>query len=328
MKKKKIAGIITAACIVAVLGGTAVFYSRNSSERPTGNISEPISGKEPEDSLTAGIAKNSENPSDTAEEVPFETQDSKEAVLEEAVAADTEDSNSDLPDGNEWRKLFAARETDAEQETNPAQGINSALGTNGTQTDHAISFPYVIPGTDLTIEKVSGYDGIFLEDGSDSEVSGITSIVLKNNGETDVEYADITLNDNGEKLSFKISDIAAGSWAIVQEADKSGYTGGPYADCSADAAQAGRFEMSEDKVRVEENEEGSLTISNLTDEEIPCVRVFYKFYMKEENVYVGGITYTVKVTNLEADGTRKVTPSHYSAGSSKVVMIRTYDTAD
>lgn len=318
MKKKKIIGIIAIACIGAVLGGTAVIGRRGSSEN--------ISGKGQEDSLTADSEKSSEYASDTGEEISFEISDGQEAVLEEdAAAADTTDvtdSGSSLPDGNEWRKSFS------DQGTNPAQETNSTQGANDTETDNTISFPYVIPGTNLTIEKISGYNGIFLEDGSDSEVSGIASIVLRNSGETDVEYADITLDGDGGKLSFKISDIAAGSSVIVQEANKSGYTGGTYADCSADVAQVSGLEMSEDKVKVEESEDGSLTISNLTGEEIPCVRVFYKFYMDEENAYVGGITYTVKVTNLEANGTRRVTPSHYSTGYSKVVMIRTYDTAD
>ena len=94
-----------------------------------------------------------------------------------------------------------------------------------------------------------------------------------------------------------------------------------------DQAKTDEFEMSEDKVRVEETGEGSLRITNLTDEEIPCVRIFYKFYMEEEQTYVGGITYTAKVTGLSAGGSQTVTPSHYSSGNSLVMMVRTYDTA-
>ena len=94
-----------------------------------------------------------------------------------------------------------------------------------------------------------------------------------------------------------------------------------------DQAETDEFEMSEDKVRVEETGEGSLRITNLTDEEIPCVRIFYKFYMEEEQTYVGGITYTAKVTGLSAGGSQTVTPSHYSSGNSLVMMVRTYDTA-
>ena len=86
--------------------------------------------------------------------------------------------------------------------------------------------------------------------------------------------------------------------------------------------------MSEDKVQVEESGEQSLTVTNLTDEDIPAVRVFYKFYMEDEGTYVGGITYTAKLTGLSAGGSQTVSPSHYAAGSSRVMMVRTYDSAE
>ena len=86
--------------------------------------------------------------------------------------------------------------------------------------------------------------------------------------------------------------------------------------------------MSEDKVQVEESGEQSLTVTNLTDEDIPAVRVFYKFYMEDEGTYVGGITYTAKITNLGAGASQTITPSHYVQGSSRVMMVRTYDTAE
>ena len=44
--------------------------------------------------------------------------------------------------------------------------------------------------------------------------------------------------------------------------------------------------------------------------------------------YVGGITYTAKITNLDAGASQTITPSHYLKGSSKIMMVRTYDTAD
>ena len=70
------------------------------------------------------------------------------------------------------------------------------------------------------------------------------------------------------------------------------------------------------------------TVPNLTDQKIPAVRIFYKFYMEDEAAYVGGITYTAKITNLDAGTSQTITPSHYLKGSSKIMMVRTYDTAD
>ena len=77
---------------------------------------------------------------------------------------------------------------------------------------------------------------------------------------------------------------------------------------------------------VEETAEGSLLVTNITETDIPCIRIFYKFYMYDTNVYVGGITYTAKVTNLAAGASCIVTPSHYLQGYSKIIMVKTYDT--
>lgn len=306
MKNKKWIGIIVAVvCVVLIVVGIMAVKSSRKSETER-------------KSAVDDSAENSDGAIE-GEEIPFEVMDGSDAVLEddtEGSGADGSGVAGDLPDGSAWRNSQGSGGTGA--------GEN---GTDGTQGS-TISFPYAIPNTNLTIQSMASYDGIFLEDGSDVEVSGIASIIVKNEGATNVEYANIVINSEGAQLTFRASDIAAGASVVVQEANQTAYTETTYTSCSADVAELAEFEMSADKVKVEENEDGSLTITNLTAAEIPCVRVFYKFYMDEENAYVGGITYTAKLTNLEANGSQKVTPSHYSAGYSKVVMIRTYDTAE
>ena len=69
-------------------------------------------------------------------------------------------------------------------------------------------------------------------------------------------------------------------------------------------------------------------MTNIGSETIPCVRIFYKFALEKDSIYVGGITYTAKLTQLEPGATQQVAPSHYTAGSSEIMMVRTYATAD
>lgn len=214
-------------------------------------------------------------------------------------------------------------------------GESSSSGSAGTVTDGGSVqqgedgfFPYAIEGTELTVQNISSYDGIFLEDGSDGEVTGVAAMVVENTGDTNVEYAAITISCNGETLEFDVSDLPAGATVVVQEKNKTPYQSGTYTDCSAVVAEMGDFEMSEDQVKVEETESGSLLVTNLTDEEIPCVRIFYKFYMADEETYVGGITYTAKLTGLSAGASQTVTPSHYAAGNSRIMMVRTYDSTE
>ena len=86
--------------------------------------------------------------------------------------------------------------------------------------------------------------------------------------------------------------------------------------------------MAESQVQVADNGSDGLTVTNVSGADIPCVRIFYKYYMSDENAYVGGIAYTAKLTGLAAGQTITVTPSHYASGASRVVMVRTYDTAE
>ena len=259
--------------------------------------------------------------------VLFTVNGRKNAGADGDVAAGDDSSSVKNEDGENGESGTAADDGGA--------GESSSSGSAGTVTDGGsvqqgedVFFPYVIEGTELTVQNISSYDGIFLEDGSDGEVAGIAAMVVENTGDINVEYAAITISCNGEAMEFDVSDLPAGATAVVQEKNKTPYQNGTYTDCSAVVAEMGDFEMSEDQVKVEETENGSLLVTNLTDEEIPCVRIFYKFYMEEEETYVGGITYTAKLTGLSAGASQTVTPSHYAAGSSRIMMVRTYESAE
>jgi hypothetical protein len=115
---------------------------------------------------------------------------------------------------------------------------------------------------------------------------------------------------------------------IILEADAKAFQNGAYSDCAAEISSMDKLVMSSAQIYVEENGKGGLLVTNLTKENIPCVRIFYKYYMDDVEVYVGGITYTAKLVDLKAGKSIVVTPSHYYAGFSKVLMVKTYDTKD
>ncbi len=196
------------------------------------------------------------------------------------------------------------------------------------EPDRSIRFPYAIPDTNLVIEQVNSYNGIFFEDGSDRVVSNVAAIVLTNKGDSCVEYVNITMKCGDIQLQFTGSTLDAGARMIVLETDSKSLPNGKYTDCTAEIASVTQLVLSEEQVRVEEQENGSLLITNLTEAEIPCIRIFYKYYMDDVDVYVGGITYTAKVVDLEAGESCTVTPSHYYSGFSKILMVKTYETKD
>lgn len=197
-----------------------------------------------------------------------------------------------------------------------------------TNPDGSLSFPYAISGTDLVIQSVRSYDGVFLEDGSNQDVTGISTMVLVNNGQTGIEYAEITLNQGSTVLRYRATSIPAGATLVVQEATAAKHVNLKYTACSANVAAASTFEMSESKVKVEEIENGKLLVTNLTNETISRVRVFYKFAFEKGKIYVGGITYTAELTALKPGQSAKLTASHFAAGSSEVIMVRTYEATE
>ena len=192
-------------------------------------------------------------------------------------------------------------------------------------TSPYVSFPYAIPETPLVIEDVKSYSGIYLEDGSDEPIEDVAAILVRNEGNQCVEYAEIRMNGTEEDLRFVLSGLEAGASAVVMEADRDSAVMQNYWQITADAAVTDFFALSEEALTIEETEDGQLQITNISETDIPCARIFYKFYLADENLYVGGIAYTVKLLDLKAGASATVAPSHYAAGQSKIIMAKLYE---
>lgn len=270
--------------------------------------------------LTKGT-NNQENMSETAESVISYSLSDNETAIESV------DDSSEVPLSTEDDNL---NESQAESGSTPfampgfAQTTDKNPGKVDTTDTTIVSFPYSVPGSKLIVQKIASYDGIYLEDGNDSEITNVASLVVKNNGSKDVEYAHITLECDGTIFNFEISDLPGGEKCVAQEMEKKSYKAGTYRNCVVEATDSEELDQSKGIIEVNENEDGSLTVKNVSNQDIPAVRVFYKFYMPEQKSYVGGITYVSKVEDLAANGETKIIPSHYVPGYSKVVMIRTY----
>lgn len=236
----------------------------------------------------------------------------------QTVSAATEETTADPePDTTE-----ATEQQPDETEPEKEPGGTKKPHNNSGQSSY---LPYSIPGSGLVIEQINSYDGLFFEDGSDEEVTNITAMILTNTGDVCAEYIEITIERDGVPLKFVASALESGGTMIVLEATGKQFLDGNYSNCVADVATLAEMTMSEDQVRVEEKAEGGLLVTNITETDIPCVRIFYKFYMHDTDVYVGGITYTAKVTDLAAGASCTITPSHYFNGYSKIIMVKTYD---
>ena len=194
-----------------------------------------------------------------------------------------------------------------------------------TGEEIGISFPCTIPGYDISIEKMGPYSGIFVEDGSNANVKNVAMLMVKNNGDYPVEYIQIRVLCGQEELLFDVSALPAGERLVVQEKTGKTILAEKAISASALVVRRADMEMSESKVQVVDNGDNTLTVKNLSNETIPTIRVFYKYYMEDENLFIGGIAFTVRVSMLGAGASVEIQPSHYASRTSRVVMILTYD---
>jgi hypothetical protein len=112
---------------------------------------------------------------------------------------------------------------------------------------------------------------------------------------------------------------------VVQEKYGKTIPDGDITSVGATIVERADMEMSEGKVEVTDNGNNTLTIKNLTAETIPTVRIFYKYYMADEDIFVGGIAFTVRITRLNPGASVTIQPSHYASQTCRVVMVLTYD---
>ena len=263
--------------------------------------------------IVAVVNTDEGNPHDETT-LPTQTQESTEASDEPTVesTAPTETEDATEPSQDVVIELPPYAPVTPTQPTTPPKTV--------------LYLPYTIPGTNLVVQRIAPYSGMFLEDGSNDSVTDVAMILLYNGGTEAVEYANITMVYDYGTLKFTASAIPAGGQAAVQEINRSGLVGGSLLSCTAEAATMPGMELQQDRIRLVDNGDNSLTVTNLTDTDIVTVRIFYKYYYKDQAAFVGGITYTAKLSNLKAGESVTITPSHYASNGSAVVMVRTYDT--
>lgn len=188
-----------------------------------------------------------------------------------------------------------------------------------------VRFPCTIPGYDLVIERIAPYSGLYLEDGSNAEISQVAMLLIRNDGSYPVEFAEIAVTYGETQLLFDVAALPAGERLVVQEKNAAPIPEGVPNACSVLVSRRAAMDMSTSEVSVVDNGDNSLTVRNLTDQTIPTVRVFYKYFDQQSGVFVGGIAYTAGITQLAGDSSITVYPSHFSSQSSRIVMVLTYD---
>ena len=306
MLSKKIIGTI--ACIVVVLA-VAIPVGMN-------KFGISVDGKSSNKS-----AQNSNSNDDKTSENKEENKDDNNKENK-----DKEDSTTDKDND---KKSTSDNSNDSSNKGNNSSDNNSSTkdnssDKNNTSNGDKVSSNYNTPDASLTIQRINGYSGMFIEDGSDKEVKNVAAIQVKNTSKQVVEYAQIELYNGDKKLVFEVSTLPANSSAVVMEKSKTTFDSSKNVTYGkSTVAYTDKLEKSSDiKYKVLDN--NGIEVTNKSKKDIGCVRVFYK-YKSEEGYYVGGITYVAKVNNLKAGTSETIYPSHFATDGGQVMMVKTYD---
>ena len=210
---------------------------------------------------------------------------------------------------------------DAGQPEEPASAAQTET-TEAKQEQAESAFPiYLQRGLEIT--QIKDYTGIYMEDGTDEAVSGVLMILVRNSGEQPVQYAEITLDCNGEKANFSVSTLNPGASAVLLEKNRMAYDpDAAYgsAECTHVAFFNEPLSLCEDKLQIQRLD-GALNITNISDTDLDeNITIYYKYY--SNGIYYGGITYRITLEGgLKAGELRQLMVKHFYDPGSEIVMV-------
>lgn len=312
-RNKKIIGVIIGLVIVLAIaipiGTGKIHLGGNSSNVADNNTQSGQSESGDKDSNSATDNKDGDNSKDNSDKSSNES-DSTDA-----------DNNGSSSNGG----------TGSNGGSNSNGGTNSNGGsskdgsiTNFNNTGKKVSSNFKVDDAAITIQRINGYSGIFIEDGSDKEVKNVAAIEVKNTSNKPLEFAQIQLYNGSKKLVFDVSTLPANSSAVVMEKNKASFNSSKGVTYGGTTAGYVNSLEKASSIKCKKVKNNGIEVTNTSSKNIPCVRVFYK-YKSSEGYYVGGITYTAKVEDLKAGASQTIYPSHFASDGGEIMMVKAYN---
>lgn len=178
-------------------------------------------------------------------------------------------------------------------------------------------------GYDLVISDIGSYTGVYMEDGSDEFVVGVLMLVLTNNSDLPLEYAEIELTDGNVTAKFSVSTLPAGASAVLLEQNRMSYEEDmalPDAELKHVSFFDAPLDLCEDQIQIQ-GLDGVMNIINVSDHKIEGDIVIY-YKNSAQDMYYGGITYRVRITGgMEAGEIKQIISDHYSNSGSSVMFV-------
>ncbi len=178
-----------------------------------------------------------------------------------------------------------------------------------TETTEEPTEETTVPNQALEVLQYGAFNGLFVEDGSDKEVESVACILVKNHSGAYIDYGKITAKIGEQMGEFILTGIPADG--IIWVMESTGMTIGAedsFTYVDQVISQLRTEEMIDSRVQVSFSD-GAIVLTNLSEEDLTDVKVYYKQIHEDGNL-LGGITYTLTAEALSAGQSTALISAH------------------
>lgn len=212
-------------------------------------------------------------------------------------------------------------ETDGMENTSSSPE-SSEQASVPAQIDEVTQQEYAL-GKGLTLVEIGKYTGVYMEDGTDEIVSNVLMLIVRNDGDQDIQYAEVTLPLSTGEAKFNLSTLPMGESMVLLEQNRMEWSAdNDYSDVTAQniALFSEPMSLQEDNLTIQALD-GVINISNISGADITGDIVIYYKNASADLLY-GGITYRVRLEGgLKTDEIRQITASHFSENGSRIMFV-------
>lgn len=180
------------------------------------------------------------------------------------------------------------------------------------ETEPEIIKTFGLEAEQITAENVSPYDGPYLEYGDVELVSGLYAMKFTNDSAETIREGQLIFTDGTQELLFQLEMLGAGQSVVVCDMDQRTVAAEQlqYVDGAVEYMEPGM--VNEACVEVTGGE-GIVTVSNITGEDLPLVRIFFR-PTDENGTMIGGACRSFMVDGIPAGETLEVEAEGWTDG--------------
>ena len=196
---------------------------------------------------------------------------------------------------------------------------DTVLEVNTQQQEPVVTFPTSVSNTPLIVLGPVCYEGPFSEaEGSEPIANGL-ALLLENTSDRELLYAQVTLENKEKAYCFAATHIPPEGKILVVEAGGAQWSDESYTACTGTVKYAASQSLSESVVQIQDGDMGGVNLTNVSNMPISKLRLYYKNYLPDQNIYLGGGTFTTIVENLLPGQARYVPLKFYASGASCIL---------